>query len=230
MPRSKCPLCGSPVSTAEAKPYARLSCGKCHTSLHLDKEGKLEIGEARDQDDPFEELKRSIQERVSRFPFQKVITWGTVSLVLVLGLYYLLGPADRLDSTAETLAQALASDNPSALKSFADSGTSDEVLRWYEAVHPRLIQLRQTWGQRPEVVEVHVGQEDRDQHKGSVVVSIHPVFSGARDVSLADPANATASAPTPFEEVTEWTLTRWGRWKLDGKATSARLIPIAKAP
>jgi hypothetical protein len=75
------------------------------------------------------------------------------------------------------------------------------------------------------VIEVHVAEEDRSQGRGVVGVVIHPGAGMALDVSLADPAAATASAPAPFALETVWTRSWWGRWMLDGRDTNVRSHP-----
>jgi hypothetical protein len=229
MTLGNCPLCGSLVRAKGVKPYSRLTCSKCHADLHLRKDGGLAIGDPPDVDQQFQELKREVRQLARQFPTRKVATVVAVLLVLGLGSYQLFGPAERLDSVAEKAAQAIANDDPKALESLAAPGTTDDLRRWYDAVHPKLVQFREQWGAKSEAVEARVAQEDRDQHRGAVSVSIHPILSGARDVSLADPAQATAAAAVPFEQATDWTLTRWGRWKLDGRATNARLSPTTVA-
>ena len=42
---------------------------------------------------------------------------------------------------------------------------------------------------------------------------------------LANPAAATAGAPTPFNFETVWTQSRWGRWMLNGRDTNVRSHP-----
>lgn len=226
----KCPLCKSPLGTAEVKPYVRLTCGKCHADLHLGEGGRLVIGNPPDVDERYRELKQEVRQLAGQFPLRKVGAGLALLLALVLGSRYLFGAAERLELVAGAAAQALASDDPAALTSLAAPGTTDDIRRWYDAVHPRLVQLRAQWGAQAEAVEVHVGQEDPDQHKGSVGISINPVSTGARDVSLADPSKATAAPLVPFGELTDWTLTRWGGWKLDGRATYARVAPTTGAP
>ena len=225
MNRGNSPLCASLVRAKDLKPYSRVTCSKCHADLHLGKDGDLKIGEPPDVDLQFQDLKREIRQKVEAFPTRKVVTISAVLLVLGLGLYQFFGPAERLDSVAEKAARAIADNDPGTLESLAAPGTADDVRRWYQTVQPRLARLRQGWGGKTEAVETHIAQEDKDQHKGAVGVSIRPVMSGARDVSLADPSLATAGASTAFEEATDWTLTRWGRWKLDGRATVARITP-----
>jgi hypothetical protein len=58
-----------------------------------------------------------------------------------------------------------------------------------------------------------------------VGVSIRPAFGSAPDVSLADPAAATASAASPVDSETVWTPDGRGRWRLDGRDTAERDHP-----
>jgi ribosomal protein S27AE len=229
MNRRQCPLCASQVWLADQRPYSRATCGKCHANLHVGKDGSLLIGDPPDVDKLYQEWKRDARQRAAQIPLRKVFTGLAVLLILGLAWNLLFGPAERLDRVAEKAAQALASGDPDALTSLAAPGTEDDVRRWYDTVHPQLVRLREQWRGKAEAVEIHVAQEDREQHKGAVGVSIHPVFSGARDTSLADPANATASVSTAFEGGIDWTLTRWGRWKLDGRATAAKVLPTIGA-
>jgi ribosomal protein S27AE len=223
MPRARCPLCESPVRIEEMKPYSRLSCGKCHATLHLSKDRRLLLGDPPDVATPIQELQREFRRFVDGIPIRKLVTGLALFLVVVFGLYQLFGPAERLEVAAAKAAQALADGDPDTLESLAAADTSKDVRRWYDSAHPRLVQLRTQWGGRAEVVAAHVSQEDREQRKGSVGIVIQGAVNGARDVSLADPSISTAGASGPFEEVTDWTLSRWGRWRLDGRASLARL-------
>ena len=116
-------------------------------------------------------------------------------MLLILGLAWnsLFGPAERLDRVAEKAARALASGDPDALTSLAAPGTEDDVRRRYDTVHPQLVRLREQWRGKAEVVEIHVAQEDREQHKGAVGVSIHPVFNGGG----ATPRSPIRPTPPP---------------------------------
>jgi hypothetical protein len=230
MPRWKCPLCRSQVSVSETSRYSRVTCDKCHSDLFMGGDGKLVLGNPPTMENPIQELQRSFNRLARQVPVGKIVTGLTVTCLLVLGLYQVFGPAEQLDPVAEKAVAALASDDPNALKSLADQDTIDDLQRWYEAVRPMLSQLRNQWDEKHEESEAHIALDKVDQHKGSAVLSIHPISNGARDVSLADPASATASASVPFEVMTDWTLNKWGRWKLDGKATYARLTPTSRAP
>ena len=136
------------------------------------------------------------------------------------------GLAQRLDAVGKKAAQALAENDVNYFKSVAASGTEDDVSRWFDAVHSRLVQARERWhGGKEEVVESDVGQEDRGQNKGAITLSIHRTLGPGIDLSLADPSAATAPIDAPFEVDTEWTVGRWGRWQLDGRATYAKVRP-----
>src|SRR5690606_33671626 len=120
-------------------------------------------------------------------------------------------------------ARALAEGDRDALRSLAAPGTAEDVGRWYDTVHPQLEQVRQGWFGRPEDATATVVGQDPAEGRGLVGITIRPATLGGRDVSLADPAAATASAAMPFVADTAWTLNRWGNWKLDGRATAEKM-------
>jgi hypothetical protein len=220
-----CPLCGSPVRAENANPHTRLHCRKCHTPFHLNKAGGAVLGEANDVEHDLEELKQMLRDIRSRIPIKQIVTTMVVVLVVGAPVYYLLKPSQGLAQAAEGVARAIAENDVGYIKSIAAPGTSDEVAQWFDEVHRQLVQRREQWYGRKEVNEVRVASEDRAQGKGVVGVSIHPVFGSARDVTLADPSAATASAASPCDLETAWTQNWWGRWMLDGRDTNARLHP-----
>ena len=178
MTLGKCPLCGSRIRAEEMKSSTRLNCGKCHSDLHLGKGGVLVLGAAHDPDDDIRELRQKLRRFASDFPTRKVVTALAVVMVIGLGWNFLFGPAERLDLVAEVAARAIADNDPAALESLAAEGTTDDIRRWYEAVHPRLDQLRTDWGGKTEAVKTVVTQENREEQKGSVGVAIQPESSG----------------------------------------------------
>lgn len=225
MSRIACPLCGSPVRVSEAKPYSRLLCKKCHSPFHLNKTGVAVVGSPPDVEIEYQELKQKIHKEVAQFPVRKVVYGLTGLVVLWMVWHTLFRPGEGLEQTAGRAARAVADNAPGSLRSLAASGTADDAARWYEAVHPQLVQAREAWGGKAEAVEAHLAQEDKARRTGSVGVSIHPAAANARDVSLADPTEATASRAPTFDVTTDWVQNRWGRWELDGRATYARVRP-----
>jgi hypothetical protein len=220
-----CPLCGSPVRAPSAKTYTRLHCRKCHTPLHLNRAGAATIGEPPDVVQDLEEWKQTLRDFRSRIPIKQIVTILVAVLVVAVPVRYLLGPSQGLAQAAEGAAHAIAANDVGHIRSIAASGTSDDAARWFDEAHRRLGQQREHWYAKEEVIEVHVASEDRSQRKGVVGISIHPGVGSARDVSLADPAAATASAASPCNLETVWTQDWWGRWMLDGRDTNARQQP-----
>jgi hypothetical protein len=231
-----CPLCGTPARLPRASATTQFVCKKCHTPFYI-KAGRAVVGEARsvslrsDEGVPSveeleamkERLQGKLQENLQKVSIGKVATWAGAAVAAVVVLYVLLRPAERLDKVAERAGQAFSHDDVSYLKSIAAPGTAEDVVRWFDEVHPRLVQMRERWSKKDEVVDVHVAQEDRDRRTGTVGLSIHPGAGTARDVSLADPSAATAGADVPVDLSTSWTRSRWGGWRLDGRETLARL-------
>jgi len=205
-------------------PRNRYLCKKCHTPFHLDKSGTPVVGEEPAVDE-FEVVKQKVREEVDKLPVKKILM-GLAALLLVwFGAKYLLRPTDRLDLAAEKAAKAVAENDPEYLKSIAAPDTAEDVGRWFDQVRTRLDQARQRWNGKEEAVEVHVKQEDQEKRKGEVGVVIQPTVGSARDVTIANPAEATASAPTPVDLEMVWTLNKWGHWTLDGRETYAMARP-----
>lgn len=219
-----CPLCGSRVDTRRAEINTRYTCRKCHSPFHLNKAGIAVVGEPPSIEVELAEAKQKFREGLEKIPFKKIaIGAGAFVVVLILG-YALFGPSERLESAGQRAARALADNDESYFKSIAAPGTSEDVGRWFKAAHAQLEAARGRWhGGNEEVVEAHVGSEDKANRKGSVLISIHRTIGSGFDVSLADPAAATAMADAPYEVATEWTRGRFGRWQIDGHATYAKL-------
>jgi len=224
MSQLTCPLCGMPVRVPKTENKNRYLCKKCHTPFHLDKSGTPVVGEAPAVDE-FEVVKQKVREKVDQLPIRKIVMGLAALLVVWFGVRYLFGPTERLDLVAEKAAKAVAENDPDYLKSIAAPDTAEDVGRWFDQVHSRLDQARQRWNGKDEAVEVHVKQEDPAKRKGEVGVIIQPTIGTARDVSIANPTEATASAPTPVDMEMVWTLNKWGHWTLDGRETLAMSQP-----
>ncbi len=225
-----CPVCGKPVRLSNVEFRKRYDCKRCFTPFYLDKSGDAIVGEPPSIEADLEEAKQKFQEGLSKVPVKKIASWAAVVVLAYLGWWTFFGPADSLEATARQAASALAAGDVNALKSMAAPGTADDLVRWYDSTHSRLDQNRQRWhGGKDEAVEIHVSQEDAAGHKGAAGITIHPALAGGLDTSLADPAAATASADSPFDAETQWTLNRWGHWKLDGSATYAKVRPTTAA-
>ncbi|HZW34009.1 MAG TPA: hypothetical protein VFF52_25015 [Isosphaeraceae bacterium] len=223
-----CPICGTAVRVPQVDARTGLCCRKCHTPFHRNKFGDVVVGEPRGVDPDLEdlerelvELKQKLRDLRKRIPVMRIVA----GLVVGVSVFYLFGPAERLDRAAERAARAFAEDDEDYLESIAVPGTAADVARWFAAAHRRLVQNRTGWYGPAEVIEVHVAEEDRSHGRGVVGVSIHPGVGTTLDVSLADPAAATASAPAPFNLETVWTRSWWGRWMLNVRDTNVRSQP-----
>ena len=221
-----CPLCKLPVRVPKAEINTEYLCKKCHTPFHLNEAKQAVVGQPPDIEKQVQLMKEKLRQKVKQVPVRRIVT-GLSALILALVAYRLLfASAEPLQRVAQEAAQAIADNDPGTLEGIAYSGTSEDVDRWFKEVAPRLVEARQKWNTKEEVVEVHVGLEDTAQKKGHTVVSIHPgVPTGGLDVSLANPAAATAAAQSPFEVEMNWTLNRWGHWKFDGRETYAKAHP-----
>ena len=227
-----CPICGTAVRVPHVDDKTGLCCRKCHTPFHRNKYGDVVVGEPRgvdreleEADRQLEELKQKLRDLLERIPVKRIVAGLAAVLVIGVSVSYLFGPAERLDRAAERAARAFAKDDEDYLESIAAPGTAAEVARWFAAAHRRLVQERARWYGPAEVIEVHVNKKDESHGRGVVGVSIHPGAGLALDVSLADPAAATASAPAPFDLEVVWTRGWWGRWRLDGRDTNVRSHP-----
>jgi hypothetical protein len=218
MPVQFCPLCGTRLELPQVENNKRYTCRKCHSPFHF-KGGTAVVGEPPNIEAELAASKQKLNEVLEQIPVKKIVTAAVAILVVLIAGYVLFGPAQRLERVGDQAAHALAANDSSYFKSVAAPGTADDVVRWFDAVHSQLDQARLRWhGGNEEIVESRVAQEDQSQQKGSVTLSIHRSLGPGLDVSLANPAAATASADVD----TEWTLSRWGRWQLDGRATYAK--------
>ena len=222
MAKLSCPLCSSAIRVPEVRPFIRLQCQKCHTPMHLNKVGRAVIGNPPDVEYELEELKERLREIRGRIPVRGIVTALVAILVVGLPAYFLLGGSRGLAEVAEQAVRAVAQDDAGYIRSIAAPGTTDEAKEWLDEAHRRLVRQRESWHTKEEMVEVHVASQDPSEGKGVVGISIRPGFGSVRDVSLADPAAATARAASPCDMVTAWSQDWLGRWMLDGRETLAK--------
>jgi hypothetical protein len=220
-------MCGSAVQAQHVDAETRLCCKKCLTPFHRNKEGDIVVGHPHVEHD-VDDVERNLQELKQKFrDLRRRIPFKRIAAVLVVGvsLMYLCWPPEHLDLAAKRAAQAFAHGDEDYLESIAVPGTAADVARWFNAAHRRLVQRRAGWYAPTEVIEVCVIDENRSNGKGVVGVSIHPGVGTTLDVTLANPAAATAAAPFPFNFETVWTKSWWGRWRLNGRDTNVRFHP-----
>src|SRR5262249_32631064 len=152
-----CPSCGRAGQVPKEKLYTRLVCRKCHVVFHVDSQGRPVLGEpisaaakTKKENEPKSPMKSmgipTITDLTNMatglweysFPVKPVlgVLGGLVGIYLVWS--FLAGPGESVADTSKVVAEALARDDLSRLKSFATDETRDDVVRWYDAAHPRL--------------------------------------------------------------------------------------------
>src|SRR3954454_22508456 len=125
-----CPLCGSPVRVPRVETNTRYFCKKCHSPFHLNKARVAVVGEPPDVEVELQELKQKLRQNLDRVPVRKVVA-GLVALVVVcVGLYYLLRPAQSLEGPAEKAGRGLRAKDPGAPKAMGRPRAAAEVGRW----------------------------------------------------------------------------------------------------
>jgi hypothetical protein len=130
------------------------------------------------------------------FPVKPVlgVLGGLVALWVVWGL--LSGPGEAVADRSRIVAEALMRDDLNKLKTFASSETLDDVVRWYDAAHPKLDEARKAWPSKDGSVSVVVVEEDHSNGKGETEVFFAP-SGGATQVASVMPGPPPAVGLPP---------------------------------
>ena len=203
-----CPSCGRAGQVPKEKLYTRLVCRKCHIVFHVDSQGRPVLGEpitAKDKNKKENEPKSILKalhiptlDQLTNmgddlsdytFPTKPVlgVLGGLVGLWVLWG--FLSGPGESVADTSRTVAEALASDDLNRLKTLATDETRDDMIRFYDAAHPKLEKAREKWSSKDANLQVVVVEEDLSKGKGETEVFFLPAASG--------PATASATAAPP---------------------------------
>jgi hypothetical protein len=139
------------------------------------------------------------------FPVKPVL--GVLGGVVVLWILwgFLSGPGESVADTSRTVAEALARDDLNRLKSFASEETKDDVVRWYDAAHPKLEKKREGWPSKEAVIQVITVEEDPSKGRGETEVFFMPAGAAAAPAAPPPPpiptpgkgGADTKGAPTP---------------------------------
>ena len=155
------------------------------------------------------------------------------------------GPGESVADTSRVVADALARDDLNRLKTLATDETRDDMIRFYDAAHPKLEKAREKWSSKDANVQVVVVEEDISKGKGETEVFYLPAAAGAPTASATPPprplppavpspgasSRAPLAAAPPLTGPLSFHLIwiRSGKhWLLDGRTTSA--WPRAQAP
>jgi hypothetical protein len=230
-----CPSCGRAGQVPKEKLYTRLVCRKCHVVFHVDSTGRPVLGEpvsaaAKEKSkkegeskslipsfklptlDDFTGAKDNLQDYT--FPVKPVagVLGGLVFLWLVWG--YLAGPGESVADVSRTVAALLDRGELDRLKSYATSDTKDDVVRFYDAAHPKLEKKKEGWPSKESTIQVITVEEDVSKGKGETEVFFMP------------PAAAVTAAPPPPPPP----IPTPGKGKVDLKMPAAPPVPTGPQP
>jgi hypothetical protein len=231
-----CPKCGRAGQIPREKINTRLVCKKCLVVFHVNTSGRTLLGEPHNVEGPKAETHQHDGPRLPSFEdfgslkesmpvvSPKSLLIGLGALV-VGGLLFLLmtREPESLGQTATATAERFAADDLAYLKQIATSDTIDDVVRWFDAVHPSLVKSREQWKTSGTKVQVMIVDEDRKQRRGEAHAYIYPAAASSHGTSITEAANAvtsTGAATTqPVDLKLLWILDGAGHWKLDGRQT-----------
>jgi len=220
MPELSCPQCGRLGNVPRNKLESRLVCKKCHAIFHMNKAGRVVLGE------PHSEGRGGTRTAVKTArSAEKTGTWvdylpdgitpqmragALAGGVVLLGLVvWMLLPAPTLEDRAREAAIAFKSGDKNALKSLAYGKTAREVENWYNVVHPRLEAKMKEWKTTDVRAEVSPNIEPSGKEGSRVTVMFIPQIEG--------PLTSEAFAKS-MSMVFYWKKSR-GKWRINGTAT-----------
>jgi hypothetical protein len=250
-----CPSCGRAGQVPKEKLYTRLVCRKCHIVFHVDSQGRPVLGEpvsAKDKNKKEVEKKPILQalgiptlDQLTNagselsdysFPVKPVagVLGGLVALWLIWG--FLSGPGESVEDCSKTVAEALARDDLPKLKTLATEETRDDMIRFYDAAHPKLEKARESWPTKEATVRIVTVEEDVSKGKGETEVFYLPAATATQTASAApppppppppvskpgEPPPGAGGPPPPRPLSFNLVWVRSGKhWLLDGRQSSA---------
>jgi len=234
-----CPSCGRAGSIPREKINTRLNCKKCHVVFHVNTAGRALLGEPHVEPQKPEHHHHEGLHLPSLPSFEgldglkdglpqvslRSLGVGAAAIAILGGLFmFLTKPPESLADSARRTAERFADDDLTYLKQIATSETIDDVVRWFDTVHPQLVKSRERWKSREANVQVMVIGEDPKQRKGEAQAFIYPAGATSRVSAIAAAADSTATAASPAGQQPidlrlHWVLDRNGTWRLDGLQT-----------
>ncbi|WP_406700790.1 hypothetical protein V5E97_18550 [Singulisphaera sp. Ch08] len=230
-----CPSCGRAGSIPREKINTRLTCKKCHSVFHVNTTGRTLVGEPHVESPKAEhhhheglhlpsfESLDGLTESLPKVSLRS-LGLGVAAIVVVGGLFmFLTKPPQSLADTALRTAERFADDDLVYLKQIATTESIDDVVRWFDAVHPQLVKNREQWKGREAKIQVMVIGEDPKLGKGEAQAFIYPAGPAGHVSAINSAVNSTtttaASVQQPVDLRLHWVLDRKGTWKLDGVQT-----------
>jgi len=232
------------------KLHTRLVCRKCHVVFHVEPSGRTVLGEPLSSREQRKEAKEKEKKAESHSMFEGFelpsfsdltnfkdnladgsipvkptlgVLGGIVALWFIWGFFN--GPPESVADRARWAVQYLANDDLGHLKSYAAGSTADDLVRWYDLVHPQLESQRKTWSSKEANVQVVVVEENPSANRGEVEAFIMPAAPSMQAASVMPPAGSKSTAaivkdPGPLAFHMKWTYSG-GHWWIDGAQTLA---------
>ncbi len=222
----ECPSCGRTGSAPNDKVNSRLVCKKCHTVFHVTPTGRSILGEpappgresAKDKAaaqphhvHPASAAGVSVKEKdwaegLFEMSGQRMKGLAAVALFAIAGLgyYFLLGGSpDILTIKAQDAANALAAEDVSTLKGFAQSRTRDDVGRWFDALKNRVGDIKKASTNHQLLASIFVTEEASTpvtpRRGGRMLFA--PATGSTRDKNIASEAGLSSSAKENLTQV-----------------------------
>jgi hypothetical protein len=219
MPELSCPQCGRLGNVPRTKLESRLVCKKCHAVFHMNKAGRVVLGEPHDESRSATRTAMRATKTAEKksgtwrdylpegelTPRMKLAALGGAALAVGF-IVWLLIPVATLEQRAKDVAEAFKNGEKSTLKSMAYTSTSREVENWYNVVHPRLEKRMKEWGANDVRVDV---MPDMDSTREGEKVTV-----------MITPAGALTSDSLQKRMTLMFYLRKKsGQWWINGKAT-----------
>jgi hypothetical protein len=222
-------------------------CKKCHMVFHMNSAGRAVLGEPRVdpsksgiqkseksgffkaiEDAPIPKLSSITELKDSlggtSLPIKPILI-GLVAIAIGWGTYSLLfGPPESIADRSTAIAQAFATDDLAYLKKSATSDSVDDIVLWFNANLPQVVQARKEWKGGTPDVRTTVVEEDRAMRTGQVEAFLFPPKAAAHAREIE-----TAGAPIKPVELHLHFALEGGKWRLNGKQM-ARTVPPTVSP
>ncbi|WP_422924937.1 hypothetical protein [Singulisphaera sp. PoT] len=238
-----CPSCGRGGTIPKQKVNTRLVCKKCRVVFHMTPAERTVLGEPlgdvlKVNPKPVEEERRaSASEGIENLAdnltggldgFREILKTASpkqlgiaAAVIVVLGIGWTLMNAapENLTDVTNLAATQFTADDLDSVKAVASSGTAEDVARWYEAVHPRLVKARERWKTNTTHLTVVVMSQDDEKRVGESRAFVYPGPATPAPTTDSSGAASDGSSIQPLELIMHWTL-EGSRWRLNGKQTA----------
>jgi len=145
---------------------------------------------------------------------------GALALMLLAVIWFVMSlPGESLADRTALTAQKFAEDDLAYLKQIASVETVDDVVRWFDVVHPKLVKAREQWKTKSTNVRVTVIDENLKQRVGEAQAFVYPKAGPAHEATIKSAAETTPTRIEPVDLKMHWLLDKRGRWRLNGRMT-----------